>query len=168
MRTATQILRRQDGVGLASAMLALSLLAIFALVAAGLAVNERRTSFNDAVHTRAFMAADSGAEAAIGFLRQSERPPVVNDMAASRVSQQFDQSLLEGAVVPQGGNHWTQEFDYDIRMPTSRPRMRARAGFSGGQFVDFFYDVDADGEAGTEGESRVSLLVSKLYQMGYN
>jgi len=157
-------------VGLASAMLALSLLAVFALVAAGLAVNERRTSYNDAVHTRAFMAADSGGESAIGLLRQAERPPTLDDIITARVQQEVDQTLMDGVAPPAGSNHWEQEYDYDIRMPNdpNRPRMRARPGYSGGQFVDFFYDVDAAGEAGTDGGSRVSLIVSKLYQMGYN
>lgn len=168
MRTASRILKSEAGVGLASAMLALSLLAVFALVAAGLAVNERRTSYNDAVHTRAFMAADSGAESAIGVLRQAERPPILDDVGISRVSQEVDQTLMDGVNAPVGSNHWEQEYDYDIRMPNDRPRMRARPGYSGGQFVDFFYDVNADGEAGTQGDSRVSLIVSKLYQMGYN
>ena len=76
-------------------MLALSLLGVFALVAASLAVNEKRSTFNDRVHLNAFVSADSGGEVAIAWLRNQPRPPFVVDFGANmRVHQISTQKSL--------------------------------------------------------------------------
>ncbi len=149
-------LNNQDGVGLVSAMLALSLLAVFAVVAASMAVNERRTSFNDVTYTSAFLSADSGGEQAISFLMVQDRPPVITDMSTWRVDTESNLSMA---------SQTSQEFGYDMRM---RGNPRPRKGYDVQKFRDFFYNVDAEGEAGVEAESNVSLIVSKLTNLNYN
>ena len=149
-------LKNQDGVGLVSVMLALSLVAVFAVVAASMAVNERRTSFNELNYTSAFLSADSGGEQAIGFLMVQDRPPVITDMSTWRVD-------TETGIQMSG--HTSQAFGYDMRM---RGNPRPRKGYDVQKFRDFFYDVDAEGEAGVDGESNVSLIVSKLTNLNYN
>ena len=157
-------LKSESGVGLVSVMLALSLLAVFALVAASLAVNERRTAFNEMVHASSFIAADSGGETAIAWLMIQDRPPAVQDMANGRVNNSFDLTM-------DMGSH--QQYDFDLRMRmdpnTGLPMVpRPRFGYDANVFRDFFYDVDARGEAGVDGESNVSVIVTKLTQVNYN
>jgi Tfp pilus assembly protein PilX len=145
-------LSSEHGIGMVSAMLALSLLAVFALVAAGLAMNERRSAFNEEVHTGAFLSADSGGEAAINWLRVRESAPPIQDFATLRVANPQETVL-----------HGSQRYDYSISFVQWRPR----AGYAVNTYRDFIYDVDSRGEAGTEGESNVGLTVSKMTRQGY-
>ena len=157
-------LDNQDGVGLVGAMLAVSLLAVFALVAAHLAVNERRTAFNDAVHERSFLAADSGSEAAIAWLFVQDGP-IPFDVASGTVAT----TSMDGMLM---GND--QGFAFDILAEADstaasgwRPASE-RPGYSLDlNFVDYFYEVGAVGEAGLEGRSAVELNVSKLTKIGH-
>jgi type II secretory pathway pseudopilin PulG len=159
------LLTRDDGVSLVSVMLALSLLAVFALVAASLAVNERRTAFNDLAHTQSFVAADSGGEAAIAWLLDQHGRPNI------------DASTGEVEVRSMTAMHTSsyQDYSFDIRMrPNPNPtpdypwQTEIRPGYDPGHYRDFFYDVDAAGSAGIDGRSDVSVIVSKLTQGGYN
>lgn len=149
-------LRSDQGIGLVSSMLALSLLAVFALVAAGLALNARRTTFNELTHVSALLSADSGGEAAIGFLKQNARPPVVTDMDTGLVNAEQSVTLLP---------EQDQAFSYDLKL---RGAPRARPGYTYPDFQDFFYRVEAKGEAGVNGESNIGLIVSRLTKMNYN
>jgi len=157
-------IRSNDGISLVSVMLALSLLGVFALVAASLAVNERRTSFNDLSHAQSFIAADSGGEAAIAWLMMSSRPPMITDMATGKVQNRSMTAMNSSAY---------QDFGFDVRMrpdpdPNRSFMMRPRPGYDPRRYMDFFYDVDASGEAGTDGRSDVSVIVTKLTQLNYN
>jgi Tfp pilus assembly protein PilX len=159
-------IQNQRGVGLVNAMLALSLLAVFALVAASLAINEKRTTFNDLVHTGAFLSADSGGEEAIAWLRQQNRPPAILDFDVSTVVRSSADRQMELV-----GAH--QEFDYSVRLRTeavdgiNAVPMRGRPGYDASDYADYFYVINSQGESGTTGESSVSLLVSKLSSVNY-
>ena len=157
-------LRDEAGIGLISVMLALSLLAVFALVAASLAVNERRTAYNEVVHTSAFLAADSGGESAIAWLMERDRPPALTDFTTGRVNQEsaLNMDMTEAH----------QNFGFDLRMRrdlnTGNFLAVPRPGYDPNRFMDFIYDVDALGQAGLEGESNISVIVSKLTTIHYN
>ena len=71
----TRTHREDGGFSLVATMLALSLLALFGMIAASIAVNERRTTFNELVHNNSLMAADSGTEAATAWLLTLDRSP---------------------------------------------------------------------------------------------
>lgn len=166
-RTTVCIQRKLDderGVSLISVMFALSLLAVFGLVAAGLAVNERRTSFNDLTHSQSFVAADSGGEAAIAWLMASNRPPKITNMATREVRATSMLNMNTSSY---------QDYAFKVHMrpdpndPTL-PLIRPRPGYEPDRYMDFFYDVDADGEAGVEARSSVSVIVTKLTQLNYN
>lgn len=157
-------LGNDHGVSLISVMFALSLLAVFGLVAAGLAVNERRTAFNDLTHSQSFVAADSGGEAAIAWLMATQRPPKITNMATREV---------RAAALTGMDTSSYQDYAFTVRMrpdPTNPglPMIRPRPGYEPGRYMDFFYDVDADGEAGVEARSSVSVIVTKLTQLNYN
>ena len=152
-KQALKRLHSEDGIGMVSAMLVLSLLAVFALVASQLATNERRTSFNEFVHVGSFMSADSGGEAAIGWLRAQNGAPPMADA--------FNDSILitsRGAT----GFHDTQSFSYRI----DYDRVEASDGnqLGTGGIVDIWYNVGTQGTAGTEGNSSVD---SKTVMEGY-
>lgn len=158
----------ERGVGMVNAMLALSLLAIFALVASSIAINEKRSATSDVVQTNAFLSADSGGEEAIAWLRaQKHAPAVLKPASDNHVVHHSGERRMEL-------NGSAQRFEYSIRarsqaadgLPGRRPRAGYQMGEQGG-YEDLFYVVDARGEADGAGESRVDLLVSKLYPSGY-
>ena len=156
------LLSNQRGIGLVNAMLALSLLAVFALVAASLAMNEKRSVFNDRVHVNAFISADSGGEEAIAWLRAQPRPPAIQDFANQmHVYDTTTQTMLASAA--------DQKFDYAVRMRSGVEggTQRLREGYGVG-FADYFYVVNSHGEAGSKGESNVNLVVSRLSITSYN
>ena len=156
-------LTNERGIGLVGVMLSVSLLAVFALVAASLAVNERRTAFFDSVHNRSFMAADSGTEAAIAWLQVRDRPPAIADIASGKIIDTATSSMLVGN---------DQGFRFELllrRDPVSGAfLMRPRPGYDPNRFQDFVYDIDATGEAGLDGRSDVSVIVTKLTSINYN
>ena len=162
---ATNLLRDQRGIGLVGAMFAVSLLAIFALVAASMAVNERRTAFNDSVHERSFLAADSGSEAAIAWLFTQSGPIPYDVLTGNVNTASMDDMLLAN----------DQGFAFDITAEADstqalgwRPA-QPRTGYSLDLgVVDYFYQVEADGEAGLEGSSTVRVNVSKLTKVGHH
>ena len=101
-----QGLGNRDGIGLVGAMLALALLGVLALVAAQLATNERKTSWNEWVHVGSFHAADSGGEAAIGWLLEVPgAPPIPNLGTDMRVTSQ-------GMTTLQGSQSYSYNMDF--------------------------------------------------------
>lgn len=158
-----RLLRDQRGVGMVGLMLVLSLLAVFALVAAGIAVDERRGSSLDSIHHRSLMAADSGSEAAIAWLQMRTRPPAVQDVASGKVIDSGNSAMLVG-------NDQGFQFDVTVRRDplTGEYLMRPRPGYDPERFLDFTYDIDANGEAGQEGHSDVSVIATKLTPVNYN
>lgn len=143
------------GFGMVSALLALSLLAVFALVAAAVAVNERRSALNEELHTGAFMSADSGGEAAINWLRARDQPPAISNMATLQVGALGETTLRH-----------SQRYEYQINMTNMPGNPRGRIGYSP-SYQDFFYDINSRGEDGLEGQSNVGMQVMKLTRLGY-
>ena len=148
-----------------STMLALSLFAVFAMVAAGLAVNESRTSFNELVHQRSFLAADSGGESGIAWLMTLDRPPLFEDLTEFRVKREqlVDLETATG-----------QKFDYDVDMlDTVRPdgtraaRIEARAGYDFKLFRDHYYQIESEGRDGDTGNGAISVVAQRLFRVGY-
>jgi hypothetical protein len=130
----------------------LSLLGILALVAAQLASNERQTSWNEWVHAGSFHSADSGGEAAIGWLLEVPgAPPIPNLGSDMRVSS-------SGMTQLQGSQSYSYNMDFI--------RLAHRPG-SGVVFPEFFYNVDSSGEAGADGNSNIELVITKQVPLGY-
>ena len=145
-------LDNRDGIGLVGAVLALALLGVLAMVAAQLASNERQTSWNEWVHVGSFHSADSGGEAAIGWLLEVPgAPPIPNLGTDMRVSSLGETSL-------QGSQTYSYRMDF--------LRLAHRPG-SGTSFPEFYYDVDSSGGAGSEGNSNIELMISKQVPLGY-
>jgi hypothetical protein len=158
----TKFLTGESGLGLVNAMLALSLLGVFALVAASLAINEKRSTFNDRVHVNAFVSADSGGEEAIAWLRNQPRPPFILDFSTSMRVYETQDRLMTASLAD-------QKYDYNIRMRSGAeggPRMHRFGNDT--SFMDYYYVVDSHGEGGSKGESNVSLVVSRLAVGSYN
>ncbi len=153
VHTLQSTLDNERGTGLVSAMLTLSLLAIFGLVAAQLAVNEKRTSLNEFLRAGAVFAADSGGESAVAWITERNSPPPIVDFATKRI-------VAENATAL--GNGSSQNYDFDIAFQQMRPRV----GYDLSH-VDFVYDVDSEGRAGMNGKSNVGLLVRKLNRSGH-
>lgn len=146
------ILVDREGIGLVGAMLALALLGVLALVAAQLASNEKQTSWNEWVHAGSFHAADSGGEAAIGWLLEVPgAPPIPNFGTNMQVSYKGETSL-----------HGSQTYTYRMDFL----RLAHRPG-SGTTFPEFYYDVDSSGGAGSDGNSNIELMISKQVPLGY-
>jgi hypothetical protein len=141
-----------EGIGLVGAMILLGLLGVFALVAAQLATTEQRTTYNEFLHVSSFMSADSGGEAAIGWLRNYPgAPPIPNLGVDNRVASRGMTNI-----------HSSQRFAYDMEFLQMSPR----AG-SAERYPDFWFSVAANGESGTNGSSNVEMVVKKQVQIGY-
>lgn len=167
-RSVARSIGNREGVGLVHAMMALSLLAIFALVASSIAINEKRAAARDVVYTTAFLSADSAGEAAIAWLQLQDGAPAVRKPgAAESIVHRREDGGMEFAGT-------RQSYDFTIRArdrerdgaPDQRPRPGYQLGDQGG-YVDLYYVIEARGESAAAGVSHVELLVSKLLPSGY-
>lgn len=152
----------ERGIGLVGAMMIVALLAILGGIIATVAVNERRSAYNDALHSSSLVAADSGTEEAIGWLMLQGAPPTVTDWALRRVGSQTLSSLV---------THENQRYEYQMNValtPGGTPDWGPAAGYSTEGFMQVTYDVISGGEAGLEGRSDVAVIVSKIFSSGYN
>ena len=111
----------------------------------------RRWWGNEWVASAAFHSADSGGEAAIGWIADQRRPPRITDFNSMQIR-----------TLPRTNLHASQEYAYDVRFRGQR----ARPGWSLG-FTDFLYDVSSEGEAGAHGRADVALRVGKIQVQGY-
>jgi hypothetical protein len=141
----------RQGFAMATTLLIILVLSVIALGAAWLATTEKRTSFAESVHLEALFSADAGGEAAVNFIRLNETPPPITEFVNMTVMNQ-------GETVLQGD----QSYDYICRFVAKRPR----PGW-GLEFLDYDYEVVANGEAASKGRSAVQLLASRLYREGY-
>ncbi len=147
-----KVLVNREGIGLVGAMLALAMLGVLALVAAQLASNEKQTSWNEWVHAGSFHAADSGGEAAIGWLLEVPGAPPIPNFGTDMQVSYLGSTSLEGSQ--------TYSYSMDFLELKHRPG-------SGTTFPEFYYDVDSAGSAGSNGNSRIDLMISKQVPLGY-
>jgi len=151
------------GFSLVAAMLVLSLLALFGMIIASIAVNEKRTTFNELTHTNSVLAADSGTEAGAAWLLTTDRPPKDRGDGDYVVQSEQDGSFV---------NHAGQSYDYRVQHMEDpdhpgRRWSRPRPGYSVDGFVDHVYAVDGEGSAGPQGHGEVSVIAHRLYRTGY-
>ena len=141
----------RDGFALVTTLLIILVLGVIALGAAWLASGERKVSHAESVHSRALFAADSGAEAAINFIRLTDDPPPITDFTDLTVRDQATTPVEAG-----------QRYAYNCRFQRKRPR----PGW-GTEYVDYDYAVTANGAAGSDGQSAVQIVASRLFREGY-
>ena len=139
------------GFAMVTTLLVVLVLSVIALGAAWLASSERKTTFAEGAHIRAVLSADAGSESAINFIRVSDRPPRINDFGTMVVDTKGE-TALDGS----------QTYSYNCRYVNKRPK----PGW-GMEYLDYDYNVDAQGQASTQGQSSVSVLVSRLFKEGY-
>lgn len=159
----TSTFRNDHGFSMVAAMLALSLLALFGMVAASIAVNEKRSSFNELVHSNSMLAADSGTEAGCAWLLILDRAPKDTGTGDYKVKDVQDGSFVNNAG---------QSFDFAVQHmeDPDNPGIRwtrPRPGYSLEGFADHIYAVDAEGAAGVEGRGAVSVIAHRLFRSGY-
>lgn len=155
--------RDERGFSMVAAMLALSLLALFAMVAASIAVNEKRSSFNELVHNNSMLAADSGTEAGAAWLLSLDRAPKDTGSGDYKVKNEQNGSFV---------NHTGQSFEFAVQHledPANPGKRwtRPRPGYTVEGFADHVYGIDADGEAGLEGRGSVSVIAHRLFRSSY-
>lgn len=152
----------ERGFGLVGAMLVVALLAILAAIITAIAVNERRSAFNDVLHSSSLIAADSGTEQAIAWLMLQSNPPLPDDLTTRQVGAQGLADM---------GAHANQRFEYSLSVGLNAAGQAAieapPIGYSDGYMLVSF-DVASGGEAGREGRSDVAVIVAKLFSTGYS
>lgn len=161
-----QAVRRQianeRGIGLVGAMLIVALLAVLAAIITVVAVNERRSAFNEVLHSSSLVAADSGTEHAIAWLMLQDNPPTMTDWTSRRVGTQALSAM---------DTHAAQRFEYALNvgtLPDGNPDIDfSPPGYNIGEYMLVGYDVRSGGEAGLEGRSDVAVIVTKLFPTGY-
>ena len=154
-------LSNERGIGLVSALLIISLLAILSAVIAVVAVNERRSAFNEVLHSGSLIAADSGTEQAISWLKGQDDIPMVDNLATLQVNAQTLSKLA---------THSNQRFEYEMNVALNaagNPDFGPPPGYDANQFLRVNYDVISSGEAGLSGHSNVAIIVAKVFTSGY-
>jgi competence protein ComGC len=141
----------REGFALVTSLLIILVLSLIAVAAVILSSTEKQTSFAESVHNSAVFSADSGGEAAIHFLRQSDSPPRIIDFVDGTVHTEDDEQVMA-----------SQEFDYECQYVRKRPK----PGW-GVNFLDYDYRVESEGRASTHGRSDVDLVASRLFREGY-
>jgi hypothetical protein len=141
----------RTGFALPTTLLIILVLSVLALAAAWLASTERKTSFAEGVHVSALFSADAGTEGAINFLRLADRPPPIVNFSDMLVRNQGTTTI-----------HDDQRYAYRCFFAAKRPR----PGW-GVEFLDYDYDIRAQGNAAREGRSAVTVVASRLFREGY-
>lgn len=141
----------REGFAMVTALLVVLVLSVLAVGAAWLATSEKKTTLAEATHMRAVYSADAGGESAINFVRTSDSPPQILDFGTMAVRNQ-PTTALDG----------TQQFTYDVNFNGKRPK----PGW-GVEYLDYDYNIGAQGQASRQGQSGVQVVVSRLYKEGY-
>jgi len=150
-RKRPQVQLNREGFAMATTLLVILVLSVVAVAAAWLASTEKRTSFAESVHVSAVFSADAGGEAAINFLRLTDKPPMIVDPADSTVRNQGTTAI-----------HEDQEFEFACRWK----ERRAKPGWEF-EYIDYDYDVEATGTYTADGRTAVGLVASRLFREGY-
>lgn len=155
----------REGFALVTALLVVLVLSILAVGVAWLAGTEKKTSFAEAIHIESVFTADAGGEAAINFLRTSDTPPIILDPANQLVRNQGSTHL-----------HDSQNYDYMAYYSGPASGGEPLPGWDPEKYREFEYDVDTHGEIDPDGaagaaraigNSNISMVVGRLYQVGY-
>ena len=141
----------REGFAMVTALLVVLVLSVLAVGATWLATSEKKTTTAESQHMRSMFAADAGGESAINFVRTSDSPPQILDFGTMAVRNQ-PTTALDG----------TQQFTYDVNFNGKRPK----PGW-GVEYLDYDYNIGAQGQASRQGQSGVQVVVSRLYKEGY-
>ena len=137
-----------------TALLVVLVLSVLAVGATWLATSEKKTATAESQHMRSMFAADAGGEAGINFVRMADEIPVITDIGTGEVHSQGE-TALEGSQA--------YGFDVSFQMKQGRPGWQGGAG----AYVDFWYGVDSLGEAGTQGQSGVAVVATRVFRTSY-
>ena len=150
-RTIDESTTGREGFAMVTALLVVLVLSVLAVGAAWLATSEKKTTLAEATHMRAVYSADAGGESAINFVRTSATPPQILDFGTMAVRNQ-PTTAIEG----------TQQYTYDVNFNGKRPK----PGW-GVEYLDYDYNIGAQGQASRQGQSGVQVVVSRLFKEGY-
>ncbi len=156
MNTARMIARAdrpdREGFALVTTLLMVLVLGVLAVGVVWMASSEKKTSFAEQVHVNSVFAADAGGEAGINFVRLSDGPP-----------QNVDYSTNIVTSVGETGMGGSQSYEYDCLFNGRH----LKPGW-GLDYFDFDFRIQSHGEASTQGQSDVEVMVSRLFKQGYN
>ncbi len=141
----------REGFAMVTTLLVVLILSVLAVGVVWIASAEKKTTFAEGVHVASVFAADAGGEAGINFIRISDSPPTITDFGTMNVRNQGT-TLLEGS----------KAYSYNADYLTKRPK----PGW-GVDYLDYDYRIGSRGTASQDGESGVTLVVSRLYREGY-
>lgn len=139
------------GFAMVTTLLVVLVLSVLAVGVAWLASSEKKTTHAESVHVRAVFSADAGGESGINFIRTSDTPPQIVDFGTLTVRNQAE-TALQGS----------QSYLYTANYLQKRPK----PGW-GVEYLDYDYRIASQGQASTQGESAVQVVVSRLYKEGY-
>ena len=148
MKTA---LSNNQGFALVVALSFITALSLLAAIIVAVSTLEKRTSFTDYTHSRAFYSADAGGEAAINWLRIRGTPPGLLD-------------AQKHVYVPTGYD--TLSTDHLYRHDITYIRKRLRPGWSH-EYKDFEYTIDSQGSSVLASESELEVRALRLFKEGY-
>lgn len=141
----------REGFALVTTLLMVLVLGVIAVGVVWIASSEKKTSFAEQVHVSSIFSADAGGEAGINFVRVADSPPQINDFGTMSVGSVGETGL--------GGS---QTYEYDCQYIQKRPK----PGW-GVDYLDYDYRIASHGQASTDGQSDVEVVVSRLFKEGY-
>ncbi len=141
----------REGFALVTTLLMVLILSVLAVGVVWMASSEKKTSFAEGVHISSVFSADAGGEAGINFVRMSPTPPRIVTYADSTVRYQGETDIVG-----------SQKYDYNCKYLRKTPR----PGW-GVNYLNYNYRINSNGQASTNGNSGVQLVVNRLYREGY-
>ena len=141
----------REGFALVTTLLMVLVLSVLAVGVVWLASSEKKITFAEQNHISSLFSADAGGEAGINYVRLSSSPPRIIDWADSTVVNQGETNL-----------HGSQNYDFQCRNTG-----KAMSQGWGDNYFNLTYEIDSNGSASTRGKSGVTLVVDRLYRLGY-
>ena len=143
--------RNREGFAMVTTLLVVLILSVLAVGVVWIASAEKKTTFAEGVHVASVFSADAGGESGINFIRVSDSPPPINDFATMNVRNQAETVLMG-----------SQAYSYNANYLRKSPK----PGW-GTDYLDYDYRIGSRGTASQNGESGVTVVVSRLYREGY-
>ena len=141
----------REGFALVTTLLMVLVLAALAVGVVWMAGSEKKISFAEQVHISSVFSADAGGEAGINFVRLAPTPPRIITFADSTVRIQGETDIAG-----------SQSYGFGCKFVRKTPR----PGW-GVNYLNYNYRINSTGNAASNGQSGVQLVVNRLYREGY-
>jgi len=138
------------------ALFFITALALTATIIVWVSTSEKRVSFNQYAHTRAFYSSDAGSESALNWLYINSQIPVPID--GNVVKRDADYEEI----------HYDSKFkvDVEVKPAASGSWTNHAPGYESGsetQAIQVNYIINSDGASAADSEARIEVMAARIY-----